>query len=120
MSSGAPEEESLQLSQDVSEKLGRACRIADSQQAAQAIIQVEQRARVELQKLESRYRITRPRIALNKAMQKEWSDYAAEFSRLTESVFRQTRELIEDIVEDEAAKARIEIDRRLRVENHVG
>ena len=116
MSSGAPEEESLQLSQDVSEKLGRACRIADSQQAAQAIIQVEQHARVELQKLKSRYRITRPRIALNKAMQKEWSDYTAEFSRLTESVFRQTRELIEDIVEDEAAKARIAIDRRLRVE----
>lgn len=116
VSYSSPQEESLQLSQDISEKLKRACRIADSQQAAQEIIQVEQHAWAELQKLETRYRIVRPRIALSKALQKEWRDYTVAFSELTENVFRQTRELIEAIIEDEATKARIEIDRRLRVE----
>ncbi|WP_089726352.1 ATP-binding protein [Candidatus Thiosymbion oneisti] len=116
VSSNAPQEESLRLTRDVSEKLKQACQIADPQQAAEEIIRVEQHARTELQNLESRYKIPRPRIALSKAMQKEWGDYTAAFSDLTENVFRRTRELIEDIVGDEAAKARIAIDRRLRAE----
>ena len=116
VSSNAPHEEALHVTQGVSEKLKHACRIEDPQQAATEIIRIEQRARADLQNLESRYRIMRPRIALSKATQKEWRDYTSAFSTLTESVFRPTRELIEGIVGDEAAKARIEIDRRLRVE----
>ena len=116
LSSNAPQEEALQLSEEVSDKLKQACRIADPQRAAQEILQVEQQAQVELQKLEARYKITRPRIGLSKGMQKDWREYESAFSELSEDVFRRTRELIEDIVGDEAAKARIEIDRRLRTE----
>ncbi len=116
VSSNTPQEEALQLSQDVSKELRQACRIADPERAAQEIIEVEQRAQTKLQKLESHYKIARPRIALSKAMQKEWRDYATTFSKLSENVFRPARELIEDIVREEAASARIEINRRLRVE----
>ena len=116
LSSNSPQEEALQLSQDISEKLKRACSISDPQRAAQEIIQVEQHAQAELRKIESRYKISRPRVALSKAMEKEWNDYSDAFSQLSETVFQQTRELIEDLVQDEAEKARVELDRRLRVE----
>ena len=116
VSSNSPQQEALQLSQDVSEKLKRACRIPDSQRAAQEIIQVEQYAQAELRNIESRYKISRPKIALSKSMQKEWNDYTAAFLELSETVFMPTRELIGDIVRDEADKARVQIDRRLRVE----
>ncbi|RJQ27685.1 ATP-binding protein [Candidatus Parcubacteria bacterium] len=115
-SSNAPQDEALRLTQDVSEKLKQACRISDTKLAAEEIIKIERDARSDLQSIESRYRITRPRIALSKGMQKEWHDYTTAISELTKSVFRPTRDLIEDIVGHEASKARIELDRRLRVE----
>ena len=117
MSSNNPQEEALRLGEEISEKLERACRIVDPKQAAEEVIGVERYARAELRKLESRYKVSRPRIGLSKAMQKEWRDYTAMFSGLTENVFRPTRQLIEDIVGDQTAKARIEVDRRLRAES---
>jgi signal transduction histidine kinase len=72
--------------------------------------------RADLQLLESRYAITRPRIAMSKAIQQEWRDYTEALSNLSTGTFQPTRELIDSIIGEEAAKARIEIDRRLRVE----
>ena len=116
VSSNEPQEEALRLGQEVSEKVERACRIADPKQVAEEVIEVERYARAELSNLESRYKISRPRIGLSKAMQKEWRDYTAMFSGLMENVFRPTQQLIEDIVGDQVAKARIEVDRRRRAE----
>ena len=116
VSTNTPQEEALRLSENVADELKQACRIIDPQKAAQEVIKVEQRARASLQKLESRYKISRPKIALSKSMQQEWRDYTSEFSELTKNVFRQTRELIESIVGDEVAKAQLQIDRRLRTE----
>ena len=111
-----PREKALKLSENVADQLRKAIVIPDRDRAAQEVLRVEQHARSELRKLESRYRISRPRIALSKALQKEWRDYATTFADLTKNVFRETRELIEGVVSDEAANARIEIDRRLRAE----
>ena len=115
-SSNHPQEEALRLGEDVSKRVDRACRIADPNRAAEEVIEVERYARGELRKLESRYRISRPRIGLSKAMLKEWRDYTVAFLELTENVFRPTRQLIEEVVGDQAAKARITVDRRLRAE----
>ena len=117
VSSNSPQEEALQLSQDISKKLRQACSISDSQHAAQEVIKVEQHAQAELRKIESRYKIARPRIALSKAMQREWNDYVSAYSELSETVFRTSRELIESIVREESEKAHVEIDRRHRVES---
>ena len=114
--SDEPKERALQVSEDISDSLQRAIVIADREQAALEVVRVERRARAELQNLESRYRISRPRIALSKVLQREWQDYTTAFDDLKKSVFRETRELIESIVSDEATKARLEIDRKLRVE----
>ena len=117
VSTNTPQEEALRLSQDVSEKLERACHIADTKLASEEILRVERYAQAELRSLEIRYKVSRPRIGLSKAMQKEWRHYGAAFSGLNEAVFQPTRQLIEDIVGDQAAKARIAIDRRLRAES---
>ena len=114
--SNTPQEEALRLTQDVSDKLEQACRIPDSSLAATEILAVERYARSELRNLEQRYKISRPRIGLSKAMQKDWRDYGNTFSGLKETVFRPTRQLVEDIVGDHAENARLAIDRRLRAE----
>ena len=116
IASNEPRERALRLSQEVEEELRDAMAISDRERAAVEVIRVEQAARADLQRLEATYRIPRPRIALSKAMQKEWRDYTAAFEEIRTDVFRETRELIEGLVSDEAAKARLEVDRRLRVE----
>lgn len=116
ISSNAPQEEALRLGEEISEKIEQACRITDPRQAAEEVLEVERHARAELKKLQSRYKISRPRIGLSKAMQKEWRDYTATLSDLTENVFRPAQRLIEDIIGDQVVRARIEVDRRLRAE----
>ena len=115
LSANSPQEEAVKLSEKFAEKLKVACHIADQQRAAQEIIRVEQDAQAELRKIESRYKISRPRIALSKAMQKEWNDYTAASSELADDVFIPTRELIGETVREEAERARVQIDRRLQV-----
>ena len=117
ISSNTPQDEALQLGQAISEKMGEVCSIDDPEHASEAILEVERYARSELRNLESRYKISRPRIGLSKAMQKDWRDYTVALSGLTESVFRPTQQLIEDIIGDQAEGARIAIDRRLGAES---
>lgn len=116
VSSGSPHVEALQLSESIADKLNTACRISNPQRAAEEIIRVEQDAQKELRKIESRYKITRPKIALSRAMQKEWNDYNVTYTELLDTVFLPTRGLIEDLVRVEAEKARVQIDRRLRTQ----
>ena len=113
---GEPEDRALRLSRSVEERLRHALRMEDRQQAAQEIIRIERSAAADLRDLESRYRVARPRIALTKALQREWRAYVAASAELEANVFRGTRESIEDLISDEAAKARLQLDHRLRME----
>ena len=113
---GEPEDRALRLSRNVEDQLRNALRMKDPQQAAQEIIRIERSAASDLRDLESRYRVARPRIALTKALQREWRAYTAAYAELETNVFRGTRESIEVLISDEAAKARLEVDYRLRME----
>ena len=113
---GEPEDRALRLSQSVEEQLRHALRMEDRQQAAQEIIRIERSAAADLRDLESRYRVARPKVALTKALQREWRAYTAASAELETNVFRGTRESIEDLISDEAEKARLELDHRLRME----
>ena len=115
--SNTPQDEALRLTQEVSDKLDQACRISDPGLAATEVLALERYARSELRNLEDRYKISRPRIGLSKAMQKDWRDYDNAFSGLRETVLQPTRQLVEDIVGDQAQNARLSIDRRLRAES---
>ena len=115
LSANSPQEEAVKLSQKFAQELKVACLISDPQHAAQEIVRIEQEAHAELRKIESQYKISRPRIGLSKAMQKEWNEYTAAFSDLSDDVFIPTRELIGETVREEAERARVQIDRSLQV-----
>ena len=116
MEKNEPQEQTLALTENVAEELQSACGIADKQAAAQRVLQLELRAHADIRRLEDQYRISRPRIGLSKAALRDWGVYASRFSVLQDSLFRPARELIDEIIGEEAAKARLAIDRRIRTE----
>ena len=111
-----PQNRALALGGGIAEKLSAASSIGDKDQAANEVLALEREAYAEIRSLESRYRIPRPRIGLSKATLRDWNVYNSEFAALQENVFRPARDLIADIVGEEADKARLLIDRRVRTE----
>ena len=111
-----PQEQALALGEAIAEKLAAASSQGDKQQAASEVLALEREAYAEIRSLENRYRIPRPRIGLSKAALRDWSVYNSEFALLQQNVFSPTRELIADIVGEEAEKAKLMIDRRVRTE----
>ena len=112
----APEEEALTLTKRVARELQSACSIADSQLAARTVLDLERRVQADIRVLEARYRVSRPRIGLSKTTLRDWGIYKSEFLALQEKVFRPAREIVEDLVGEEARKARLSLDRRIRTE----
>ena len=116
LAKSAPSEEVLKLTADLERELSAACRISDSQLAASEVLELERRAQEGIRELEDKYRISRPRIGLSKATLRNWSLYNSEFSSIQENVFRPARQLIEDLIGEEAKKAELEISRHVRTE----
>ena len=113
----APDEEALTLTERVATELRSACRIADSNLAARTVLDLERRAHADIRALEARYRVSRPRIGLSKTTLRDWGIYNSEFLNLKEKVFRPARELVEGLIGEEARKARLSLDRRIRTES---
>ncbi|WP_415712697.1 ATP-binding protein [Maridesulfovibrio sp.] len=89
----------------------------DSAEVAEAFLAVESNARFQLKELEGRYRVTKPRgVALSKDVTRDWESYQRIFVELQRSVFARARELVEGEVQEQAAQARVALDRRLRIE----
>ena len=116
LADNAPQAEALKLTERVARDLRSACSIADDQLAARKVLELERRAQADIRELEARYRVSRPRIGLSKGTLRDWGLYNSEFTALQENVFRPARELIEDLIGEEAKKARLSLDRRVRTE----
>lgn len=116
LAGGEPQAEALELTERVAAKLRSACSIGDPQQAASEILQVERQARMDIRGLETRYRVSRPRIGLSKATLRDWNAYNGEFASLEESVFRPARDLVEEMIGIEVRKAELSLDRHVRTE----
>lgn len=116
IANNVPQKEVEALTVSVEEELRSACSIADSHLAAREVLNLERRVHADIRELESKYRVSRPRIGLSKAVLRDWNVYNSEFASLQEHVFRPTRELIEDLIGDEARKAELALDRRERTE----
>lgn len=116
LAENVPQEEALFLTEGLAERLTTACSVGDSELAAKQVLELEKSAHAELRALEEQYRIPRPRIGLSKSTLRDWSVYNSEFTSLQKNVFRPARDLIDEIIAEEAGKARLEIDRRIRTE----
>ena len=116
IANNVPQEEAMALTDSVAEKLRSACGIKDSRIAARKVLDLERRVHADIRELEAKYRVSRPRIGLSKAVLRDWNVYNSEFASLQEQVFRPTRGLIDDLIGEEAKKAELALDRRERTE----
>ena len=111
-----PQEAALALTEHVAAELRSACSIADGRLAARKILDLERQAQADIRELEVRYRISRPRIGLSKAILRDWGAYNTEFASLRENVFKPARTMIDELIGEEARKAELSLDRRVRTE----
>ena len=116
IANSVPQKEVDDLTDGVEKELRSACSIADSRMAAREILNLERRVHSDIRELEAKYRVSRPRIGLSKAVLRDWNVYNSEFASLQEHVFRPTRDFIDDLIGEEARKAELALDRRERTE----
>ena len=90
-----PLEGVLALGVETESRVREAGRDPDRERAARRIIDIERDARRDLSELEARYRVSKPRIGMSRALQREWSDYQEAFEDLGVSI-GDIRESIED------------------------
>ncbi len=111
-----PHNEALELTERVASELRSVCNMENREQAGRTILDLERKAHVDIRNIEARYRISRPRIGLSKATLRDWRVYNTEFASLQENVFKPARSMLDDLVSEEAKKAALSLDRRVRTE----
>ena len=111
-----PLERVMALGLEAESRVREAGRDPDRARAARRIIKIERDARRDLGDLEARYRVSKPRIGMTRALQKEWRDYREAFEDLVGSV-RDIRDSIESVVTKEVTKAGVDVSARERMES---
>ena len=122
METDRPLDSVMELGLATEERVREASLDADRGRAARRILAIERNARRDLGKLEAMYRVSKPRIGLSRALQREWGDYQEAFQALSDGI-RDIRDSIESVVTKEVTKAGVDVGARERMEsvlNEVG
>jgi hypothetical protein len=113
---GRPQQEAAALTKELRDALGEAVAITDPSIAARKLLEIEGVARKRARSLEEKYRLIKPRgIGLGQNLQQDYDDYLTAYAELAD-VFREVRNVVEEEVGAAAEMARVELDRRVRVE----
>ena len=112
----APQAEADRICAEVEAGVQRALHMDDPVTGAEAIYRTERDARRALRELEDAHRIARPKIALNRTLQREWQAYLRLRSEIEENLFAPTRRAVDRFLNEETAKSRLGVDRRRRAE----
>ena len=115
MEQESPLEQVLKVGLDTEARVREAGLDTDQGRATRWILQVESDARKSLRELESRYRVSKPRVGINRALQREWTDYQEAFEDLQSSIAG-VRDSIESVVTREVANAGVDVSARARME----
>ena len=118
METERPLEKVMELGVETEERVREAGRDTDRARAARQIIDIEREARRGLRDLETRYQVSKPRIGLSRALQREWGDYQEAFENLVVNI-RDIRDTIESVVTKEVTKAGVDVTARERMESGV-
>ena len=116
METERPLEKVMELGVETEERVREAGRDTDRARAARQIIDIEREARRSLRDLETRYRVSKPRIGMSRALQREWGDYQEVFENLVVNI-RDIRDTIESVVTKEVTKAGVDVSARERMES---
>ena len=111
-----PLEAVIELGMGVEDRVREAGRDPDRRRAAHTILRIEREATDSLRRLESSYRVSKPRVGITRALQREWRNYQEAFEDISTSV-RDIRDSIESVVTDEVAKSGVDVSARARVES---
>ena len=112
-----PQNEALLLTDLMQNELRRVSNINDSKQAAYQILTIESKARQQLRDLEDRYRVNKPKgVGLNTKLTRDYQMYETAFQNLQQNTFSVIKELIEVEISQMANRAKLELDRRVRIE----
>ncbi|NVO33098.1 ATP-binding protein [Hymenobacter lapidiphilus] len=115
--SNEPEREAFELTAKFQNELEHAASITDERRAAYEFLSIESNARQRLRVLEEKYRIPRPKgFAVTAALERDYNDYLHNHQKLQQTTFSVFRGLVEGEVSQAAQRARVELDRRMRVE----
>ena len=114
---GNPDNEALDLTRQIEAELGPLHAEHNGDRTAQKILDIERRGRAAIVELEDRYRITRPRIGLSKSLLRDWEAYQAAFKHLKATVFRPTRDMIEEMIGEVVERDELLLDRRARIQD---
>jgi signal transduction histidine kinase len=115
--SGEPYKTVSELLEKSTQELETAASMKDQEQAAARFIAIESELRSELARLRDSYRITKPRgVGLTKQLRRDWEAYVIESEKLENEIFLPASLRVDVVISDAASKARLAIDRRLRLE----
>ena len=98
-----PLEAVMELGMAAEDRVREASRDPDRSRAAHTILRIEREATASLRRLETRYRVSKPRIGITRALQREWQDYQEVFEDISTSI-RDIRDSIESVVTDEVTE----------------
>ena len=111
-----PLEAVMELGMDAEDRVREASLDPGRRRAAHTILQIEREATESLRQLESSYRVSKPRVGITRALQREWRNYQEVFQDISTSI-RDIRDSIESVVTDEVAKSGVDVSARARVES---
>jgi len=112
----APEKDALKITEQLSVQLKTAKAIKNKHQAAREFFIIEQQSVQQLRELIAKYKVTKPKIGLSQKTLKDWNDYQNAFIGLQKKVFQPIQATIEQEITLAAQEARLELDRRVRIE----
>jgi len=110
-----PHETVMALGLHIEARVREAGLDSDRGRAARRILQIESDARKSLRELESRYRVSKPRVGISRVLHREWTDYQEAFEDLQDSIAN-IRDSIESVVTKEVAEAGVDVSARVRME----
>ena len=110
-----PFEAVVRLGSDAEASVREASQDPDRDGAARRILRIERDTTKKLAELESRYRVTKPRIGMSRALQREWRDYQDAFEDIRVSM-RVIRDSFQGVVTEAVTQAGVDVTVRDRLE----
>jgi len=115
--SGGPRTDLDALLASVNSQLRAAAAMTDREQASRAVIDVEARALRSVEDMRKRFRVPRPNgVGLSKQLRRDWEASLLETRRLDEEMFQPASDELARLVSEEAQKAKLDINLRIRLE----
>ncbi|WP_421895012.1 ATP-binding protein [Marinoscillum sp.] len=120
MSANKYQEEIVSMLSDIEGGFNTVAHIEDPDEASQALIDYELSARQLIESYSQKLKVNQPRgFTISKDTRKDYEAYLMEYDKLQNSVIRDAKDRIDDLMEDFTTRLQIEVSKRKRLEQAV-